>query len=172
MTVTYPYDDLPTVTASDQCNVDWANDNVVDPLNALKDELGDDPSGSAASVQARLDAEHDSMGLHSGAIVLAEADIPTLNDYLAVDGSDHMEGNLDLSSYYLTGMSYEVGIGYNRLIGASYKVQLGNENCAPHATALTTAQRNALDPCDGMFIYNITTNKFQGFANRSWIDFH
>jgi hypothetical protein len=37
----------------------------------------------------------------------------------------------------------------------------------------TTTQRNALSGvADGMVIYNSTTNKFQGRASSSWVDFH
>lgn len=36
----------------------------------------------------------------------------------------------------------------------------------------TTTQRNALTAANGHLIYNTTVNKFQGYANGSWVDLH
>lgn len=164
----YPYGELSTKTTATEVDPDLWNDDVVTPLNDLLDELGGNPRGSASSVEARLDEEHANDGKHSGNVVLAESDVPALGDYLKVDGTDEMEGNLDLSSYHLTGMSYEVGIGYNKLIGASYKTQIGDKFHAPTIPVLTTAERNALVGCKGMIIYNDDTNDFEGWGPTSW----
>jgi len=36
----------------------------------------------------------------------------------------------------------------------------------------TTAERDALSAQNGDMIYNTTTNKFQGYANSTWVDLH
>ena len=37
---------------------------------------------------------------------------------------------------------------------------------------LSTTQRNAFNPANGLVIYNTTVHKFQGYANYSWVDLH
>jgi hypothetical protein len=38
--------------------------------------------------------------------------------------------------------------------------------------SISTTERNAISAQNGMIVYNSTTNKFQGYANGSWIDLH
>jgi hypothetical protein len=52
-----------------------------------------------------------------------------------------------------------------------------NNTVSAFATAvqfasMTTTQRNALTPSNGWVIYNTTDNKFQGYANGTWVNFH
>ena len=37
---------------------------------------------------------------------------------------------------------------------------------------LTTVERDALTPTDGMIIYNTTDSKFQGRTGVAWVDLH
>lgn len=48
----------------------------------------------------------------------------------------------------------------------------GNAQPAQKFQSFTTTQRNALSSANGDVIYNSTTNKFQGYANGGWVDFH
>lgn len=48
----------------------------------------------------------------------------------------------------------------------------GNAQPAQKFQSFTTTQRDALSSANGDVIYNTTTNKFQGYANSVWVDFH
>lgn len=49
-------------------------------------------------------------------------------------------------------------------------IEIGPEIPFMAVPILTTAQRDALIPTNGMLIYNKTLNKFQGFENGAWVN--
>ena len=53
---------------------------------------------------------------------------------------------------------------------ATTKTIISNTQLQLHS--FTTTQRDALSAADGDMIYNSQINKFQGFANGSWVDLH
>uniref|UniRef100_A0A6M3IXU6 Tail protein n=1 Tax=viral metagenome TaxID=1070528 RepID=A0A6M3IXU6_9ZZZZ len=168
----YPYSDLPEFTEANEDKNKitplWANTYIRNTLNALKDELGSGPRGTAADLTTRLDLEHAGDGSHSLSLVLSENDIPDLPAYLKVNGTDHMEGNLDMRSYSLVGTSYKVAIGWNALEGTSYRTKIGTKENPPILPAMTTAERDALPAANGLVIYNTTENRCEEYGDGSW----
>lgn len=58
-------------------------------------------------------------------------------------------------------------------VGTSDTQTLSNKTLSvPVIDSLTTTERDALTPTNGMLIYNETTNKFQGRAGGVWVDLH
>jgi hypothetical protein len=55
---------------------------------------------------------------------------------------------------------------------ASVALEFKDTDKAPRLAPMTSAQRDALAPVDGMFIYNSTTGKFQARAAGAWVDLH
>jgi hypothetical protein len=45
-------------------------------------------------------------------------------------------------------------------------------NGVAHLVGITTTDRGSVSAVNGMIIYNSTDNKFQGYANGTWIDLH
>lgn len=65
--------------------------------------------------------------------------------------------------------SLKIG-GTDKVTNSSVGLEL--EGKAFLLAELTTIERDALTAVNGMQIYNTTDNKFQGYANGSWVDFH
>jgi hypothetical protein len=54
----------------------------------------------------------------------------------------------------------------------STALEINGTNGAVLLPRLTTAQRDALTPTNGMILYNTTTDKIQAYAGGAWVDLH
>jgi hypothetical protein len=54
----------------------------------------------------------------------------------------------------------------------STALEINGTNGAVLLPRLTTAQRDALTPTNGMILYNTTTSKLQAYAGGAWVDLH
>jgi hypothetical protein len=102
--------------------------------------------------------------------------LPDNNTGVTLNCADTGGGDLVLQCY--DGMQFSTNAGgqaflmYSSTSGGDYQfgIQFGAKFI--QLPNRTTTQRNALTAGNGMMIYNITDNKFQGYANGSWVDLH
>ena len=108
--------------------------------------------------------------------VIFNSDITVQNE-LFIDNDAFVSGTLNVSSLNVTGTITSQGSGTPELFSdneilltAGTRVEVSS---SPFKMAsFTTAERDALSPVNGDIIYNITTNKFQGYAATNWVDLH
>lgn len=67
--------------------------------------------------------------------------------------------NLNTDKAEISGQAFTGQISFSGTTHAGLKV-----------LSLTTTQRNALTPANGMIIYNSTDNKFQAYENGNWVN--
>ena len=65
----------------------------------------------------------------------------------------------------------KVGIGTNS-VDSGATLEVDGTTGGILFPRLTTTERNALTPVNGLMIYNTTDNKFQGYAGGAWVDLH
>jgi hypothetical protein len=88
--------------------------------------------------------------------------IGTINHgfYTAVDCDNYFRGGLVIGEVSEVRANSSVGL------------EIASETKAFLNVRMTTTQRNALTPINGMQIYNTTTDKLQVYAGGSWVDLH
>ncbi len=78
---------------------------------------------------------------------------------------DHTQYVLADGSRAFTG---DVQIGTNAIIGSDSQTRLGNNTTVPILPSLTTTERDALIPANGMVIYNSDTKQNESYENGVW----
>ena len=79
--------------------------------------------------------------------------------YIAPECDNYLAGSLKVS-------------GTDTVANASVGIELDADDKAVLLSRMDSTERDALTAIDGMIIYNNQTNKFQGYANGSWVDLH
>lgn len=185
---------LGTATATPGATVVVSN-NATNPSPVVSDGLHV-VGADAGTPRIEIDA----FGTGVGAGVICRAAVGTAASPSAVQSSTSL-GQYGGRGYLTTGYSNNLasveisseenytdstaktGIGFRvtntgsvtsaermRLNGAG-QLELSATTGALLLNRLTTTQRDALTPTNGMVIYNSTTNKFQGYQAGAWVDF-
>ena len=99
------------------------------------------------------------------AIFPKESATPDFTKFLQVYKTGKVQINGEAGGTGFDGMSREPDASFevygNVKISGASELLLGN---------MTTAQRDALTPANGMMLYNTTDNKFQGYENGAWVN--
>lgn len=62
----------------------------------------------------------------------------------------------------------DLNLGTNSVKGSDSQTRLGSTTSAPTVVTMTTTQRDALTPVNGMMIYNSTTGDMEKFEDAAW----
>jgi hypothetical protein len=117
----------------------------------------------------------------SGSVIIGGIATTSANARTHTIGSGDVAGAYSLWATNSTNSATEPGL----CVGDDLKVGIRTNSIDAGATLevdgttggilfprLTTTQRDALTPTNGLMIYNTTTSKFQGYAGGAWVDLH
>jgi hypothetical protein len=131
--------------------------------------------GNITLVGTTIDSS-DSSGIVFTPAVSFNSDI-TVENELTVRNSATVSGTLTVNNLNITGVITSQGSGTPEifsdnevLLTAGTRVEISSSPLK--MASFTTDQRNLLAAETGDVIYNTTLNKFQGYVNGSWVDFH
>lgn len=135
------------LTAGSAGALNWSNPSGISPLNIT--------DSSISTNQIILNADDSNYAGNTASIKTG-----TGNDNLVITTTSQKSRIYipDDGSY----MSFETDTG---------KPVIFLQGVTKHV-GITTTQRNALTPVNGMIIYNSSTDKFQGYAGGAWVDLH
>jgi hypothetical protein len=138
-----------------------------------------DPTGGNIAdfifVGSNIDTD-DSSGISITPTLTLESDLIVENETV-IRNSLTVQKNIVAVDFLLQGEFSSQGSGVPELssdneilLTAGTRVELTNSPIK--MCSFTTAGRDNLIPENGDVIYNTTTNKFQGYANSTWVDLH
>ena len=117
----------------------------------------------------------------SGSLIMGGVAGTNASALIHTIGSGNVAGTYSLWATNSTNSATEPGL----CVGDDLKVGIRTNSIDAGATLevdgttggilfprLTTTQRDALTPTNGLMIYNTTTSKFQGYAGGAWVDLH
>jgi trimeric autotransporter adhesin len=163
-----------TIAVAGQSNV--VADSATDTLTLI----------AGSNITLTTNATNDSItvtaaasGLTSNAITIGVEDSALV--VLTAAGGGGADKGVQITSKNATGATgiFRLATGSDSSIlqaGGSGKMEITGKtidlNSSVKFLSFTTAQRDGLTPANGFFIYNSSTNKFQGYANSAWVDLH
>lgn len=131
--------------------------------------------GSFVFLGTNIDTD-DSSGITITPSVTIQSDL-TIENELTVNNLTTINGQLAATDIYFTGSINSQGSGTPEiysdneiLLTAGTRVSLTGSPIK--MASFSTAERDVLVAENGDMIYNSTTNKFQGYANGTWVDLH
>ena len=139
-------------------------------LIPVPDQIGNFTLGSST-----IDTD-DSSAITITPAIIASSDLTVENDLvvrneLIVDNNITVAGVITASSFVSTGNGNpEFSSETDITLSAAERVTISSSPLK--MASFTSAERDILVAQNGDVIYNTTTNKFQGYANSTWVDLH